>query len=75
MRQSALKITEDNADDVGVLVGIGIGGLNTFEENHSVFIDSRRKRIAPFFIPKLLSNLAPGHISIRYGARRVNYRP
>jgi 3-oxoacyl-[acyl-carrier-protein] synthase II len=68
MRQSRLKVTADNADDVGVLVGIGIGGLNTFEENHSLFIDSRLKRIAPLFVPKLISNLAPGHISIRYGA-------
>jgi 3-oxoacyl-[acyl-carrier-protein] synthase II len=56
-----------------VLVGVGIGGLNTFEENHSRFIDSRLKRIAPFFIPKLLSNLAPGHISIRCGTRGVNF--
>src|SRR5271168_3464670 len=73
MRQSGLKITEDIADHVGVLVGVGIGGLNTFEENHSVFLDSRLKRIAPFFIPKLISNLAAGHISIRYGARGVNF--
>src|SRR6202166_4078870 len=72
MRQSGLKITEDNADDVGVLVGVGIGGLNTFEQNHSLFIDSRLKRIAPFFIPKLI-NLAPGHISIRFGARGANF--
>jgi len=73
MRQSGLKITEDNADDVGVLVGVGIGGLNTFEENHSLFIDSRLKRIAPLFIPKMISNLAPGHIPIRYRARGVNF--
>jgi 3-oxoacyl-[acyl-carrier-protein] synthase II len=72
MRQSGLKITEDNADEVGVLVGVGIGGLNTFEENHSLFIDSRLKRIAPFLIPKLITNLAPGHISIRFGARGAN---
>src|SRR6202166_5089268 len=72
MRQSALKITEDNADDVGVLVGVGMCGLNTFEENHSLFVDSRLKRIAPFFIPNLI-NLAPGHISIRFGARGANF--
>jgi 3-oxoacyl-[acyl-carrier-protein] synthase II len=71
MLQSGLKITED--DDVGVLVGVRIGRLNTFEENHSLFLDSRLRRITPLFIPKLLSNLAPGHISIRYGARGVNF--
>jgi hypothetical protein len=54
MRQSGLKITEANADDVGVLVGVGIGGLNTIEENHMFFLDSRLKRVTPFFIPKLI---------------------
>src|ERR1700739_3613546 len=74
VRQSGLKITEDNADQVGVLVGVGIGGLVTIEENHLIFLDSRLKRITPFFIPKLISNLAPGQISIRYGARGANLR-
>src|ERR1700686_570591 len=73
MRQSGLQITEDNADDVGVLVGVGIGGLCTIEENHLIFQESRLKRITPFFIPKLISNLAPGQISIRYGARGANF--
>src|SRR5258707_1551592 len=72
MRQSGLKIDEDNADHVGVLVGVGIGGLITIEENHLIFLESRLKRITPFFIPKLISNLAPGHIAIRYGARGAN---
>lgn len=73
MRQSGLQITEDNADNVGVLVGVGIGGLCTIEENHLIFQESRLKRITPFFIPKLISNLAPGQISIRYGARGANF--
>jgi 3-oxoacyl-[acyl-carrier-protein] synthase II len=72
MRQSALKIEESNADRVGVLIGVGIGGLLTIEENHLLFLESRLKRITPFFIPKLISNLAPGQIAIRYGARGIN---
>lgn len=72
MRQSALKIDESNADRVGVLVGVGIGGLCTIEENHLSFMESRLKRVTPFFIPKLIANLAPGQISIRYGARGEN---
>jgi 3-oxoacyl-[acyl-carrier-protein] synthase II len=72
MRHSGLKIDESNADRVGVLIGNGIGGLLTIEENHLSFLDTRLKRITPFFIPKLLSNLAPGQISIRYGARGEN---
>jgi 3-oxoacyl-[acyl-carrier-protein] synthase II len=52
---------------------VGIGGLCTIEENHMIFLESRLKRITPFFIPKLISNLAPGQISIRYGARGANF--
>ena len=72
MKQSGLTIDESNADRVGVLIGNGIGGLLTIEENHISFLETRLKRITPFFIPKLLSNLAPGHISIRFGARGEN---
>ena len=72
MRQSELKVSDDIADRVGVLVGVGIGGLLTIEENHLLFLDTRLKRITPFFIPKLISNLAPGQIGMRYGARGIN---
>jgi 3-oxoacyl-[acyl-carrier-protein] synthase II len=72
MRQSGLKIDDDLAERVGVLVGVGIGGLCTLEEFHNLFMESRLKRISPFFIPKLISNLAAGNIGIRYGARGVN---
>ncbi len=72
MQQSGFKITEDNADHVGVLVGVGIGGLCTIEEYHHIYLESGLKHVTPFFIPKLIGNLAPGQISIRYGARGVN---
>src|SRR5258708_942290 len=72
MRQSGFKITEENADNVGVLVGVGIGGLCTIEEYHKVFMETGLRHVTPFFIPKLISNLAPGQISIRYGARGAN---
>ena len=51
----------------------GSAACCTIEENHRISIDSRLKRITPFFIPKLISNLAPGQISIRYGARGANF--
>ncbi len=73
MQQSGFKVTDENADAVGVLVGVGIGGLCTIEEYHKEFLKSRLKRITPFFIPKLISNLAPGQIGIRYGARGANF--
>jgi 3-oxoacyl-[acyl-carrier-protein] synthase II len=72
MRQSGFKIGHENADRVGVLVGNSIGGILTLEENHLLYLHDRLKRITPFFIPKLLNNLAPGQIAIRYGARGIN---
>ncbi len=73
MRQSGFQVTQENADAVGVLIGVGIGGLCTIEEYHKEFLKTGLKRITPFFIPRLISNLAPGQIGIRYGARGINF--
>jgi 3-oxoacyl-[acyl-carrier-protein] synthase II len=67
-----LKISEENADRVGVIVGAGIGGINTIERYHSVLLESGQRRISPFFIPMLITNLAAGQISMRFGARGPN---
>ncbi len=75
MDEAGLPITADNEDMVGVIVGVGIAGLSSIEEYHKVFLESRLKRVSPFFIPKLIANLAPGQISIRYGAKGINYTP
>jgi 3-oxoacyl-[acyl-carrier-protein] synthase II len=69
---SGLEITEENAERVGVLVGSGLGGLPTIEKYHSALLDRGYKKISPFFIPMLIINLAPGHISIRFGAKGPN---
>jgi len=75
MEESRLPITADNEDMVGVIVGVGIAGLSSIEEYHKLFLESRLKKVSPFFIPKLIPNLAPGQISIRYGAKGINYAP
>ena len=75
MDESRLPITSENEDMVGVIVGVGIGGLTSIEEYHKVFLDTRLKKVSPFFIPKLIANLAPGQISIRYGAKGISYTP
>src|SRR5271166_2797376 len=72
MRQSGLTFDEDEAPLIGVIVGVGIGGLLTIEEVHKNFLATRLRRVTPFFIPKLISNLAPGNIAIRYGAKGIN---
>ena len=72
MEDSGFKITEENAERVGVLVGAGLGGLPTIEKYHSALLEGGYKKITPFFIPMLIINLAPGHISIKYGAKGPN---
>jgi 3-oxoacyl-[acyl-carrier-protein] synthase II len=72
VEHAGLKVSEDNADRVGVIVGAGIGGINTMERYHSILLESGQRRISPFFIPMLIANLAAGHISMRFGARGPN---
>ncbi len=72
MRQSELKFDEEEAPLIGVIIGVGIGGLITIEEVHKTFLATGLRRVTPFFIPKLISNLAPGNIAIRYGAKGIN---
>jgi 3-oxoacyl-[acyl-carrier-protein] synthase II len=75
MNDSGFVIAEENAGRVGVIVGVGIGGLESIEDTHTSFMESRLKRLSPFFIPKLIGNLAPGQISMRFGAKGINYAP
>lgn len=72
MQDSGLQVTEENAERVGVLVGAGLGGLPAIEKYHSAMLEGGYRKISPFFIPMLIINLAPGHISIRYGAKGPN---
>lgn len=72
MEDSGLQITEGNAERIGVLVGAGLGGLPSIERYHTALLEGGYKKISPFFIPMLIINLAPGHISIRYGAKGPN---
>ncbi|HEX9778926.1 MAG TPA: beta-ketoacyl-ACP synthase II [Geopsychrobacteraceae bacterium] len=72
LQDSGLEITDENAERVGVLVGSGLGGLPTIEKYHSALLERGYKKITPFFIPMLIINLAPGHISMRFGAKGPN---
>src|SRR5690242_8482491 len=72
MDDSGLVIDEKNAERVGVLVGAGLGGLPAIEKYHSALLEGGYKKISPFFIPMLIINLAPRHISIKYGAKGPN---
>lgn len=72
MEDSGLKVTESNADRVGVIVGSGIGGLSAIEHYKQVLLEKGPKRVSPFFIPMTIINLTSGQISIRFGAKGPN---
>lgn len=75
MSDSEIKIDPAEAPRVGVIIGVGLCGIETVESTHRAFLDGGPRKISPFFIPKVISNLAPGHIAIRYGAKGVNWTP
>jgi 3-oxoacyl-[acyl-carrier-protein] synthase II len=72
MDDSGLRITPENAPDVGVYIGSGIGGFQTIEREHSALLAGGPRKISPFFIPSAIINLASGQVSIRFGAKGPN---
>jgi 3-oxoacyl-[acyl-carrier-protein] synthase II len=75
MEDSRLKIDPEEAENVGVLIGVGLCGIDTIEATEKAYLDGGPRKISPFFIPKVISNLAPGQIAIRHGAKGVNWTP
>jgi 3-oxoacyl-[acyl-carrier-protein] synthase II len=75
MEHSGLKIDPQEAENVGVIIGVGLCGIDTIEATERAYLDGGPRKISPFFIPKVISNLAPGQIAIRHGAKGVNWTP
>ncbi|XXF80506.1 beta-ketoacyl-ACP synthase II [Myxococcaceae bacterium GXIMD 01537] len=80
MRESGLPVGEDKPhgylpEKVGVIVGSGIGGISSLEEQHKKGLEKGFDRLSPFFIIQMIINMAPGLISIRYGAKGPNWAP
>ncbi len=73
---SGFEVTEERADRVGVVIGVGVGGINTIEEVTTIYHRTGSlKKVTPFFIPRLIGNMAPGLVAIRFGCRGPNYAP
>lgn len=72
VEDSGIKITGDNAERVGVIIGSGMGGLPAIEHYHKTYLEKGYRRITPFFIPMLIINLASGQVSIKFGAKGPN---
>jgi 3-oxoacyl-[acyl-carrier-protein] synthase II len=68
-----LDIAAADPDRVGVIIGSGIGGIETFEQQHDILRDRGPDRVSPFFIPMMISNMASGQVSIHLGAKGPNF--
>jgi 3-oxoacyl-[acyl-carrier-protein] synthase II len=80
MKESGLPVGSDKpngyaAERVGVIVGSGIGGLGSLEEQHKRALEKGFDRLSPFFIIQMIANMAPGLITIRWGCKGPNWAP
>ncbi|OQA92698.1 MAG: 3-oxoacyl-(acyl-carrier-protein) synthase 2 [Elusimicrobia bacterium ADurb.Bin231] len=73
VEDSGIDFTKETRTRCGVIIGSGIGGLNTIEEQSRVMFEKGANRISPFFIPMLITNMAAGEVAINYGLMGVNY--
>ncbi len=73
IRNARLDLDATNRDRVGVIIGSGIGGMETFETQHSILKDRGPDRVSPFFIPMMISDMAAGQVSIQFGLRGPNF--
>ncbi len=73
VEDSKIDLSKVNLERFGVIYGSGIGGMVTWEEEHTAYINGGPRRISPFFVPKMISDIAAGQISIRYGLKGPNY--
>ncbi|MGI2727506.1 beta-ketoacyl-ACP synthase II [Bacillus cytotoxicus] len=67
-----LEITEENAPRIGVWIGSGIGGMETYEEQFKTFMEKGARRVSPFFVPMMIPDMAAGQVSIATGAKGIN---
>ena len=72
VKESGLDDDRLNKNLIGVIIGSGIGGINTFENQHKRLLNNP-KRVSPFFIPSMISDIASGQVSIKYGFKGPNY--
>lgn len=71
MHDAELKNYDENS--IGVITGTGIGGMETYEEQLERYMKRGARRVSPYFIPKMISNIAAGQIAIRFNARAINF--
>ena len=69
---AGVRFADDESERYGCLLGVGLGGMATFERNHETLLRAGPQRVSPFFVPMLIGNMAAGHVCMRYGLRGPN---
>ncbi|TDY46592.1 3-oxoacyl-[acyl-carrier-protein] synthase II [Alicyclobacillus sacchari] len=72
---AGLVITDENRDRIGVYIGSGIGGIGTTLSNYRILLERGPKRVSPFLVPMMISDMATGQVSIEFGVRGPNSSP
>jgi len=72
VKDAGLTIDDSNAHRVGVWIGSGIGGMQTWEDQHTKLLEKGPKRVSPFFVPMMIPDMAAGQVSIQLGAKGIN---
>jgi 3-oxoacyl-[acyl-carrier-protein] synthase II len=75
VKDSGIDFGKEEPERVGVIVGSGMGGLETIEDTHKTLMERGVRKVSPFFIPAIIINLAPGQIALRYGLKGPNFSP
>ena len=73
IRQAGIDPSKEDGTRIGVIIGSGIGGMVVYDAEHRKLIEKGPRRVSPFFVPMLISDIVAGHISIRYGFKGPNY--
>jgi 3-oxoacyl-[acyl-carrier-protein] synthase II len=73
VEHARLNIDTSNANDIGVVIGVGFGGLGTLLEQHRVLLEKGPNRVSPFLVPMMIADIAPGEVSILTGAKGPNF--
>jgi len=73
LKDSGLDLNRENLDEIGVILGSGIGGLQTTADQHEILLSRGPKRLSPFMIPMLISNMASGLVSMFFNLRGPNF--
>ena len=73
VKNASLDLKAVDPDRVGVIIGSGIGGIETLEAQHKILLERGPDRVSPFFIPMMISNMASGQVSIKLGLRGPNF--